>query len=272
MKKTLELTKQFARLYMDGHIPRGAAAMAYSFTMTVFPLIICLYTLLGNNYILAVRVLNFLENFLAAGTVKSLRTFVQYVSLHHSPKMMIAGLTLIVTSASAAMKALHDTIGEMQGGMRYSGMMNFVFTVALSVAFVGALYFGIMAMVTGSQVIAFIDRVLPFIHIARSWSWLRFVLFFCMAWLILWLVFALSRQKGERYNVLPGALLSSVALAAVSVFFSIFLSASAGYSLIYGSLASMILLMFWLYVCSMTVLCGAAFNIALRDIKNDPAI
>ena len=51
----------------------------------------------------------------------------------------------------------------------------------------------------------------------------------------------------------------------VSVAFSAFIGASARYPLVYGSLASVILLMLWLYTCCMMIFCGAALNVALRD-------
>ena len=41
--------------------------------------------------------------------------------------------------------------------------------------------------------------------------------------------------------------------------------------MVYGSLASLILLMLWLYFCSLVIYCGAAFNIVLRDMKEAKA-
>ena len=267
MKKTVDFSKRFIELYTENNLAQSAAAMAYFFTMTVFPIIICLYTLLGNNYELAVRVLDFLENFLAVGTVQSLRGFVMFVYMNHSPRMLLAGLVLIVTSASSAMRALQRPIAAMQGGQRYEGFGNFLFSVVLSVAFVAAMYCGIMVMVTGNKVLDFLSEVFPFADIRRSWIWVRFVLFFGLALVIIWLVYAVSRRRREHYPVFPGALLAAVGLAAVSFFFSIFLSASTRYPMVYGSLASIILLIFWLFVCSLVILCGAAFNIVLRDRK-----
>jgi len=51
----------------------------------------------------------------------------------------------------------------------------------------------------------------------------------------------------------------------MSFVFSVFIGASAKYPLVYGSLASVILLMFWLHLCCQIIFIGAAFNIALRN-------
>ena len=56
-------------------------------------------------------------------------------------------------------------------------------------------------------------------------------------------------------------------LVSVSGIFAIFINASIKYPLVYSSLASVIVLMVWLYSCCMVIYCGAAVNIALRDLK-----
>lgn len=260
-------TRKFVDLYTEKRIPQASAAMSYFFTMTFFPVIICIYTMLGNNYELAMRVLDFMGNFIAVETLNYLQGFVRYVSENHSPAMMIAGITLIITSASAGVRTLQNTIGDMQGGRRFKGMNYFLLSVVFSFAFVGALYFGIMAMVTGNELLGFIDRHLPFIDISPSWVWLRFVLFFGIELIMIWGVYSVSKRGCDKYRTFPGALLAAIALAAISWFFSVFISASARYPLVYGSLTSMILLMFWMYTCSVAIFCGAEFNIVLWLIK-----
>ena len=54
----------------------------------------------------------------------------------------------------------------------------------------------------------------------------------------------------------------------MSWLFSGFIAASSRYPLVYGSLASMILLMFWLFLCSQLIYLGAALNQAILQGKN----
>ena len=53
------------------------------------------------------------------------------------------------------------------------------------------------------------------------------------------------------------ALFSAGALVACSVLFSWFIGMSSRYSLVYGSLASLIILLVWLYFCGNILLAGA---------------
>ncbi|MBR1456201.1 MAG: YihY/virulence factor BrkB family protein [Oscillospiraceae bacterium] len=50
-----------------------------------------------------------------------------------------------------------------------------------------------------------------------------------------------------------------------------FSNASARYPLVYGSITSLILLMFWLYISCQIIFIGAALNVALRDIRQGNA-
>ena len=68
------------------------------------------------------------------------------------------------------------------------------------------------------------------------------------------------RGEGVRAPVVTGGVLASVSLVACSMVFSWFLGVSSRYSLLYGSLASVIILMVWLYLCGNILLLGSVFN------------
>lgn len=269
MNIILTFVKKYYALYQRSNFPRASAAMTHFMTMTFFPLIICLYTLLGNSYAKAMSVLRFAETFVSPETVKVIEDFLGYVARNHSSAMMIAGLTLLATSSSAALRTLQITIGEMQGGQRYTGVMFFLFSVAFSVMIVAALYFGIVVMLTGNVFINWLNAYVPFFDISNSWNTLRFIVFGGIEFIIFLGIYAVCMPANGAYTVWPGALVSTAATVGVSVIFSVFISASAKYPLVYGSLASIILLMFWLYLTCMVIYCGAAINIVIRDMKNE---
>ena len=56
------------------------------------------------------------------------------------------------------------------------------------------------------------------------------------------------------------AILAAVALVAASMLFSWFIGLSSRYSLVYGSLASVIILLVWLYLCGNILILGNVFN------------
>lgn len=265
LDKTVRFIKNFIRIYSDNQLPIASAALSYYFTMTFFPLIICLYTMLGNSYERAMRILQFIRGFVSDETMSLIEDFMSYVAANNSPAMMVAGLAVLVTSASAASRSIQTTIGRMQGGVKFKAVMYFVFSVIFSLVLLAAIYFAMLVMLTGRQFIKAVNELLPFIDISRSWNWMRFIVLAGIFFVLIWGVYEAAKRNIDDYSTFPGTLVTTVVLVVFSLVFSEFIGHSARYPLVYGSLASLILLMLWLYSCCVVIYSGAAINIALRD-------
>jgi membrane protein len=66
------------------------------------------------------------------------------------------------------------------------------------------------------------------------------------------------RQSWKR--VMPGAIVSTAMWFPSTLIFGWYVTRFANYSQVYGSLGAGIALLFWLYIISLSVLCGAEFN------------
>ena len=261
----MRVLRCFAGLYTRKRIPQAAAALSYYLTMSSFPLIICLYSLLGNNYAKALRILEFLDEFFSAETTRMLKSFFSYVAMSHSTPMLIAGITVLLTTASAASRSLQSTIGKLQGGRRYRGFRYFLFSLVFSLAFLAAMYFAIVVMFTGQKFIELINGYLPFVDISSSWQYVRFLLLGGIMFVIFWGVYELSKRRTDRYSTVVGALFATIGMVIMCLILSGFIAVSTRYPLVYGSLASLILLMFWLFLSCQIIYMGAALNVAIRD-------
>ncbi len=265
MAKLMSVMRRVLQQYADRRVPKASAAMSYHLTMTLFPLIICLYALLGENYRSALQIPDFVEQFLSADTTRLLHSFLLHVATSNSKAILFAALTVLVTSSSAAVRTLVGTIGEMQGGRRFQGLTDLLFSVLLSLAFLAAVYFAVLVMLTGRSFLEALSGYFPFINGKTSWRWLRFLLLAGIELVIYWGIYEVSRRGSDTCSTLPGAIFAAAAIVGMSYVFSVFIAASARYPLVYGSLASLILLMFWLYLSCQIIFLGAALNVALRD-------
>ena len=265
VKKAFKVFQEIVGIYLGKKIPRSAAALSYYLTMSVFPLVICLYTMLGSSYGKMLQVLDFLDQFLTPETTRYIKSFLTYVALNRNPAMFLAGLLLLLTSASAAARTMHLTIGEMQGKRRYHGMWDILFSLVFSLAFVAAMYFAILVMLTGQGFLEMIEHRIPVIHISMAWSWMRFLVLGGIEFVVLWAMYESMRRRDLPYLTAPGAMVGTLAVVLMCWIFSEFIAVSSRYSLVYGSLASLILLMFWLFLCSQMIFLGAAVNQAIRE-------
>lgn len=72
------------------------------------------------------------------------------------------------------------------------------------------------------------------------------------------------------YRHLPGAVFSAVVGIAASGVFSVFADFNHNYSAYYGSMSGVILLLLWLYLCSMVVILGIELNAAIFQKGGSP--
>lgn len=267
MKKTAFVISDLIRYYNDRQLPLASAALSYYLMMTFFPLIICLYTLLGNSYYRAMEVLDFTRNFLHEDTVQTLKGFLSYVSENNSPVMFYAGLMILLISASAGVRSMLVTLGRMEQAYRYRGIIGYLLSLVFAVIFLAAIYFGILVMFTSRELLNALNERIPFLDISGSWLWLKYLLFGGGLFLIFWALYAAAKPAGSRMRTWPGAIFTMLGMVIMSLVFSAFIAASARYSLVYGSLASVILLMYWMYLNGQIIYLGAALNLSLNDLK-----
>ena len=267
----MKLINKALSIYLDPRyrIPMASAGLSYYLTMTLFPIIILLYSMLGNSYDAAMRFISYFSELLPGDTVEYIGKFLSYISGNHSTLMILFACSVILITASAALRSLQITIGYMQGGEMARGFTFFLMSIGMSLAFVLLIYMGIIALFFGENLIALINRYTTFFHLEYYWIYLRFVLLFIVVFVILVLIYLMCRGKKNGYNVIPGAFLATVALIAVSWFFAIFINQSSKYPIVYSSLSGAIILMFWLYCCCVSIYAGAIVNIALRDLKKE---
>ncbi len=264
-KKNLFILADVVGMYSEKRISRASAGLSYYMTMTFFPLVICLYYLLGNYSGKVAEALDVVYGLITPDAAQSVNEYIQYLYVSKSPALLVAGLTVLLTSSSAAIRTVIVTIGELQGGVRYKGIMYFVFSFLFSFAFLAAMYFAMLVIITGRAMLDFINRIVPHFDISSSWVWIRFLILAGIMLLIFWALYRIARQKNDKYSLWPGALLATVATVLMSAFFSVFIGMSTKYSMVYGSIASIILLMLWLYICCQIIYIGAAFNVAIRN-------
>ncbi len=98
--------------------------------------------------------------------------------------------------------------------------------------------------------------------------WLAVFLAIGMVFLLVYLFYRFSvstheRRRKTRYLV-PGALLTIVLWAATSVLFSLYVTRLSRYATLYGNLATVAILLFWLWLLSLSLLVGAEVNAELE--------
>ena len=266
--KLLRIARNMYRIYSRRRIATAAAALSYFLTLSLFPLLICLYFMLGHLFPADRELLRFLDGLLPAETIRTILEYLRYVSSHRSSAMLVMALSVLATSSSAAFRTVNRVMGEMRGVGRFPGFLSLPASFLFSLVFLASFYASALLLLTGKRFLEFADRHIMFMNISDRWQVWRFGLLFLLLFVLLCGLYRFTAPKGRPVRLLPGAALASLALVAVSILFSLFIGAGTRYPLIYGSLASIILMMLWLYSCGVILFLGNALNVSLEQIAD----
>ena len=236
------LLKEYIDIYVKYRIPNIAAAETYYLTLTFFPLIIVMYTLLGTRYSFLIRLLNNAKNVMTEDTYETVAAFLGYVARNTNDTMF----------------------GKMQGMIRFRGVFGFFLSFPLAVVFVAMIYIAVFLILSGRGVLNQLQKYLPFVSMTTFWNYGRIFLLIGIIFLLIYFIYDISIPKKAKYDIKPGTLVTTMLLFIISFLFGTYIDRFSRYPLVYGSLASIILLMLWLYLCAYSVLTGAVLNIVLH--------
>lgn len=78
----------------------------------------------------------------------------------------------------------------------------------------------------------------------------------------------LPNRRGRFRDQLPGAMFTAVGWLVISWIFSVYLDIFKGFSSMYGSFTTIILIMLWMYFCMYCILLGGEMNVLLAPGYN----
>ena len=231
---------------------------------------ICLNAMLGGLNIDENDIVELVQGVIPAETIEVILNYYSYISSNDSVLLLLAGITVMITSSSAAFRELMNIMADIQGEGRFTGIFGTIFSFMLSILFLIAIYVSCVVIVGGEWLV---DIVSDLVHIGifgALWRWLRFVLLFFILYIIIHLIYVITAPKGIKMFRVPrskGAFVAAFALVIISIVFSWFIGMSVKYTLVYGSLASVIILMIWLYLCGNILILGNTINMIYYKYK-----
>jgi membrane protein len=176
-----------------------------------------------------------------------------------SIKLGIA-LLLSLWSASAAVRSCFDALNVIDGQEEQRSLVR-LYATAVAATLLGVIVFLLSLAVIGAS-----PKFVAFGALSQQTVWLytllRWPIFFCVAVVVIAALYWVgpSRPPAPFSRLLPGAALAALLWAAGSSLFGWYVSAMGNYSATYGSLATVAVVMTWLWVSASVVLLGAQFN------------
>ena len=261
--------------YLRHNVGNQSAALAFYLLFMIFPFLIFISALLGLLQLDVAAILTALEEFLPGEIVDFVEMYLTYVGAAPSPQLLVFGLLFSIYFPMRATNSLMRSVrtayhlGPPPGAVTHV-LKTLLYTVLLIVA---------IAMTLTLMTVS--DRILAYavahfhlpVFIAELWARLRFPVVAVVGYFALFFLYALAQDSRQPWrNIWPGTLAALAAWMGLSWLYAWYVENIAHYSLLYGSIGTVIVLLIWLNMTSMTLIMGAELNgmlISLRKEKEE---
>lgn len=249
------------------HVGAYAAQAAYFFMLSLIPIILLLLTMVQYTPVTKADVMTAVVQVFPS-TVDSLITSI--VNQVYNQSGTVIPVTVIVALWSAGKGVLSITTG-LNAIFGCPETRNYIYlrirATIYTVLFVGVILLLLVLSVFGNSINLFVTSHIPAIKpVTDKLIELRIIVTpaVLMGFLLLLYKFLPNRKDWFRKQI-PGALFSAIGWQVVSWIFSMYLDIFEGFSDMYGSLTTIVLIMLWLYFCMYCILLGAEANVQLHE-------
>lgn len=261
-----------AQRYLRHSVGIQSAALAFYLLFMIFPFLIFISALLGLLRLDVAGILLALGEILPREVVDLIEVYLTYVSRNPSPHLLVFGLVFSIYFPMRATNSLMRSVrtayhlGPPRGPARLV-LKTLLYTVLLILTIALTL----TLMTVGERLLgqAVENLGLPS-FLAETWARLRFPAVAVACYFALFFLYALAQDGRQPWrDIWPGTLAALAAWMAVSWLYAFYVDNIANYSLLYGSIGTVIALMIWLYMSSVVLIMGAELNGTIISLRKD---
>lgn len=266
------LVKKLWHRISEDNLPGLSAQMAYYFLLSMFPLLIFLFTLLPYLPIPQEDLLGAIRGFAPVEAMDLIEKNLKEIMNHRNGGLLSIGVLGTIWSASNGISAIVIALNKAYNIKESrSFLVSTVMAVVLTFAMIFVVIIAVILPVFGKELGLFFFSKLGFAkQFLTVWGGLRWL----VSGLVLFLIFTglywiAPAVKLRCRSVISGAAFSTVGWIATSVGLSYYVDNFNNYSFTYGSIGAIIVLLIWLYITAFIIILGGEINAFYSErIKN----
>jgi membrane protein len=249
-----------------------AAELAYYFLFSIFPLLIVLTSALGlisGGVGIRAELARYFRTALPRSAYHLVAGTLKEVTAASAGGKLSIGILTTLAAASTGMVAVIEglnaayAVREARGWLRRR-LVATVLTLALALFTIAAMAVFLYGNELGAFVAAHVGFQLLF---DAAWPFVQWPLVILFVWLALALTyrFAPNVDVQQWRFILPGAAAAFLIWLLASAGLRLYLRFFNTYSVVYGSLGALMILMLWFYLFGIAILAGGEVNSVLED-------
>lgn len=268
------LAGDMIRRYYVHDVARDSAALTYYLLFAIFPLLIFVSTLLGVLELDIASITAVLAPILPSDVVDIIRTYLEYVAANQSRQLLwfslIFSIWFPMRSTGCLMHSLRKAFGRSAPENILLGQLR---TLLFTIWMIFVIGLTLTLVVVGRRALHFLSGFLPLSETFISvWGYLRFIILGLVMAISLGILYQLALgQRRPLREVLPGVGSSLAAWLLLSMAFSYYVENVARYAQLYGSIATIVVVLLWLYMSGQVLILGAELSASLIHRKKHAA-
>ena len=258
--------------YLRHRVGVQSAALAFYLLFMLFPFLIFISALLGSLQLDVAAILQELRGFLPQEIVAMAEMYLNHVSRYPSSRLLTFGLVFSVyfpwRVTNALMRAVRTAyhLGPPRGTV-----IHICKALLYTVLLMGTIALSLLLMTVSDRMLRYtVEQFRLPAAVAALWAVLRFPLIGVAGFFALIALYALARDSRTPWQDLwPGTLAALGAWLGLSWLYAWYVENVAQYSLLYGSIGAVIVLLIWLYMSAVILIMGAELNGVLAGMRKE---
>ncbi|MBO5278296.1 MAG: YihY/virulence factor BrkB family protein [Lachnospiraceae bacterium] len=263
MNELISTGKRFMYKIKHDFVNAFSAQAALFILISIFPIIMTLLNLIQFVPVTKTDFLRVVVEILPASFSALAVSIIEDLYLKSSGTLLSLSAVLTIWSASRGTMAIVNglnSVYDIEETRNY--LMLRLVSCFYTIGFILMILFTLMLLVFGNSLYSMIAARLPILHaLAATLISMRTLLALVVLVCFFGFIYTVLPSRKARFSSqLPGALFSAAGWMTFSFFFSIYIDNFSNYSYMYGSLATIVLLMLWLYFCMYILFLGGEIN------------
>lgn len=272
LKQKYEKIQELSENMKRDHISESAAQCAYYTILSFIPFVILLITLIQYTGIAPQTLFDAISKVIPSSMSEMVLGIVQEV---YSKSLGTISISIIFTLWSAgkgfyALTTGLQTVYKTKSQKISSYIYIRIKVLLETILFIIMIVLGLTILVFGNGVIDIIKSNFGALEnynlISSIMTQLGFIIITFLVFLLLYKF--MPKHKVSIKSQMYGALFGAISLNVISFVFSRYLTIFKGFSITYGSLTTLMLVMMWTYSCFYTVFLGAELNKFMNKKEN----
>ncbi|MBQ2650837.1 MAG: YihY/virulence factor BrkB family protein [Clostridia bacterium] len=270
LDKAIKVCSQLIKRYFANGVARSSAQLAYFLFFSFFPLIILANTIISRFNVDILYILSKFENIFPAEIIGIVTDYLTYIGNVDAPYIFFIGLFMTLYAMTRALNSLLTSVRQAYA-IRKAGIVNYM-TAAIFSALLLVSVFALSLLVMGSELavdvlrnyLAIPDGIIALLRLLK-YVLLPAYIFFVLAGFY----YLVPSGRYPFVKAIPGAVFAGMGITLITTLFSYYVSNFSNYSLIYGSLTAVMVLMIWLQLVSTMLILGGELNDILIDMDRE---